>query len=87
LQESRVVRRLVVTLACLGAGIALSACSSGGGFESDYVSPIAATPAPPPVVPIAGAPAGAQRRMPLLPPVPEARDGLPPINMARSLEP
>jgi hypothetical protein len=87
LQEYRVVRRLVVTAAAIGATIGLAACSSGGGYQSDYVSPIAATPAPPPMVPVAGAPAGAQRRMPLLPPVPEARDGLPPVNMALSREP
>lgn len=87
--KDRVVRRLAAVATFAMAGIGLAACSGGGGggFESDYVSPIAATPAPPPSVPVAGSPAGASRRMPLLPPVPEARDGLPPVNMAFRPEP
>lgn len=68
----------------------LAGCSSGvSHFESDYVSPIAATPAPQPAVPTpTGAPAPA-RRMPLLPPVPgdEASTGLPPVTMASYLPP
>ena len=83
--------RLFAALALLGSGAMLGGCSGGAShFESDYVSPIAATPAPQPAVPTAttGAPAPA-RRMPLLPPVPgeEASTGLPPVTMASLLPP
>jgi hypothetical protein len=74
--SSRVHAIAVVVLVTI-CDLGLTACSSGG-YQSDYVSPIAATPAPPPEVPVAGAPAGATRRMPLLPPVPEHDTGLPP---------
>jgi hypothetical protein len=81
-------RRALVAL--LLAGAALGGCSGGGShFESDYVSPIAATPAPQPAVPApSGGPAPA-RRMPLLPPVPgdEAAHGLPPVTTAALLPP
>ena len=68
----------------------LGGCSGGAShFESDYVSPIAATPASQPAVPVpTGAPAPA-RRMPLLPPVPgeESSNGLPPVTMASLMPP
>lgn len=83
------IRRAALAVLLL-AGASLAGCSSGvSHFESDYVSPIAATPAPQPAVPMpTGAPAPA-RRMPLLPPVPgdEASTGLPPVTMASLLPP
>ena len=82
----RVVRRGLLALVVSVAAAGLSACSSGGYVDnSDYVSPIAASSAPQPVVPVASAGTmGASRRLPLLPPVPEDQSstGLPPVNMA-----
>ncbi|TBW33638.1 hypothetical protein EYW49_19850 [Siculibacillus lacustris] len=89
MSRSSVVRRLVAVAVGVAAGLGLAACSSGS-YQSDYVSPIAVTAAPPPVVPVANAPAGAaQRRLPLLPPVPEdqSMNGLPPVSVASLLPP
>lgn len=77
-----------VTVMVVAAGV--SACSSSYQDTSDYVSPIAATPAPPPVVPVStGAAAPTRGRLPLLPPVPEeeASRGLPPVTVATLLPP
>lgn len=87
--QSPSFRRASLVIALSAATSMLAACSGGSDFQSDYVSPIAATPAPQPSVPTpTGAPAPA-RRMPLLPPVPgdEASNGLPPIGMASLLPP
>lgn len=81
---SRSLRRASVVVTLVGAVCVLGACSGGSTYQSDYVSPIAATPAPQPSVPTpTGGPAPA-RRMPLLPPVPgdESSNGLPPVTMA-----
>lgn len=82
-------RRLAVPAVLVVAAAGLAGCSGGSNFESDYVSPIAATPAAQPSVPLpSGGPAPA-RRMPLLPPVPgeESSTGLPPVTMASLLPP
>lgn len=81
--------RLLACLALIGAGVSLGGCSSGSTFQSDYVSPIAATPAPQPSVPTMSGGAATARRMPLLPPVPgdESSNGLPPVSMASLLPP
>ena len=81
--------RLLACLALIGAGALLGGCSSGSTFQSDYVSPIAATPAPQPSVPTMSGGAATARRMPLLPPVPgeESSNGLPPVSMASLLPP
>lgn len=77
-------RRLAVLgLLCLAAA-GLSACS-GGIDRYEYTAPVSATaaPAPAPVVPAAMPVAGASRRLPLLPPVPEEQSGLPPVSVAQ----
>lgn len=82
-------RRLAVPAVLVTAAALLAGCSGRSGFESDYVSPIAATPASQPAVPLpSGGPAPA-RRMPLLPPVPgeESSNGLPPVTTAALLPP
>lgn len=83
------LRLLGSALVVASAGL-LGGCSSGSShFESDYVSPIAATPAPQPVVPASTGGAAGGHRMPLLPPVPgeEASNGLPPVTVASLLPP
>lgn len=87
LNLSRIGRRLA-PLAALIAPLALAACSSSG-YQSDYVSPIAATPAPAPTMPVVPGVAPTHGRMPLLPPVPEkgADAGLPPVTVATLLPP
>lgn len=65
----------------------LGACS-GGIDRSEYTSPIAATAAPAPVVPIStGAAPNHGGRLPLLPPVPDEQTGLPPVTVAQLLPP
>ena len=87
MSRSLVVRRLALAV-CLTTTAGLGACS-GGIDRSEYTSPIAATAAPPPVVPIAAADAGTVRsgRLPLLPPVPEEQTGLPPVTIAQLVPP
>lgn len=89
MSQSSSLRRVSVAVVLLAVAGGLGACSGGSDFQSDYVSPIAATPAPQPSVPTpTGGPAPA-RRMPLLPPVPgeESSNGLPPITTAGLLPP
>lgn len=88
MSQSSSLRRASLAIALAAVGLALAACSSGSVYQSDYVSPIAATPAPQPSVPSAGGAAPAWR-MPLLPPVPgdESSNGLPPVTTASLLPP
>lgn len=82
--------RHLAPLALVAVASVLGGCSGGSHFESDYVSPIAATPASQPAVPLpSGGGAGPARRMPLLPPVPgeESSNGLPPVTTASLLPP
>ncbi len=89
LTQIRTATRLAPCALLLGVGALLGGCSGGSTFESDYVSPIAATPAPQPSVPTLSGGAATARRMPLLPPVPgdESSNGLPPVTMAALLPP
>lgn len=85
------IRRAVAAVGMVAAAVGLSACSSGYVETTPYSSPIAATPAPAPVVPVASAPSAQPHgRLPLLPPVPadyESRQGLPPVHVAAVAEP
>lgn len=90
MSRSKLPMRLLASGLLAGLAGLLGGCSSGSvsHFDSDYVSPIAATPAPQPVVPVsAGGPA--RHNMPLLPPVPgeDASNGLPPVTVASLLPP
>mgnify|MGYP001766868173 CR=1 FL=1 len=85
-----VLRRLVFAALTVSLSTALGACS-GGIDRSDYTPPVAVTAAPPPapVVPVAAPSSGPvhSNRLPLLPPVPEERSGLPPVTVAQLLPP
>ncbi len=86
-----IVRRGMAPAVVGVAALAISACSSGNSYidNSDYVSPIAVSSAPQPSVPVASGVSASNRRLPLLPPVPEEHGatGLPPVNMAGLMPP
>lgn len=91
MSRSKLRMRLLASGLLAGTAGLLGGCSSNSAshFDSDYVSPIAATPAPQPIVPVSSTGGPAKRSMPLLPPVPgeEASHGLPPVSVASLLPP
>lgn len=82
------LRRLGLVGVLCTAAAGLSACS-GGIDRYEYTAPVSATaaPAPAPIVPAAMPVAAGNRRLPLLPPVPEEQSGLPPVSVAQLLPP